>query len=190
MTARRALADVLDTLGRSVRWLGMGMIGLGLLAIVAPLASGAAVMLLMGGVLLLAGLCQVVFGWWLRSNGKGSLGLVLGAITGLCGLVLLVNPTSSVSVITVIVGLYLVVHGVWATLLAARLAPADGWQWEAGDGVVSMLLGASIWMDWPLSGVRAVGVVIGVKLVSAGAVVVRLERSMTRMRERSTIKGG
>ena len=179
------LTDLLDALGTGVRYLGFALIGLGLLAMLAPVASGATAMWLVGLLLLLAGLVLAFFGWQAWSGGKGLYGLAIGGLTSACGLALLLNPISSLGAVTTIVSLYLVFQGVSGVLFGVRLRPEDGWPWVVGDGLVSILLGVSIWIGWPLTGIRAVGLLLGLKLVSAGAVVVRVERTMGRLRQRA-----
>jgi uncharacterized membrane protein HdeD (DUF308 family) len=43
-----------------------------------------------------------------------------------------------------------------------------------------------MWIGWPLSGLRALGILLGVKLVSAGAVLLRVGRGMRRVGDVAT----
>lgn len=179
------IADLLDRLGTGVRYLGVALIVLGLLAMVAPVASGATVMVLVGLLLLLAGVVRAVFGWRAWSGGKGPLGVVVGGLTAACGLALVANPVSSLSGLTLLVAAYLVLDGASGILFALGLMPEDGWPWMLGDGLLSILLGASIWIGWPFSGTRAVGILIGIKLVSAGLVMIRVQQTIERLHARA-----
>jgi uncharacterized membrane protein HdeD (DUF308 family) len=179
-----ALANLLDAIGAGVRYLGFALVALGLLAMLAPVAAGAAALWGLGVLLLLAAAALTLFGWQARKGGKGPLGLVIGALTGVCGLVLFFNPISSLDAVTTVVSLYLVIQGASAVLFGIRLRPEDGWPWVAADGLLSVLLGVCIWIGWPVSGIRAVGLLLGLKLVSAGAVMVRIERTLTQLRTR------
>ena len=85
----------LDALGSVVRYLGLALIALGVLAFLAPVASGATAMLLLGIVLLLAGGLLAVFGWQAWSGEKGPLGFVIGGLTTACGLALVANSSAS-----------------------------------------------------------------------------------------------
>ena len=180
-------AGVLDTLGKSVRYLGLATIGLGVLALIAPVTSGASVLVVVGLVVFVAGLVRAAFGWQAWSAGKGPFGLIIGGLAAACGLVIAVNPVSSLSLVTGVVAIYLVVEGVSQVLFALRLLPEDGWPWVLGDAVLSILLGAAMWVGWPVSGIRALGWMIGVKLVAAGAVMVRVEHTMLRLREQALV---
>lgn len=179
------LAGVLDMIGRSVRYLGLGTIGLGGLAIIAPGLSGASVLVIVGLIVLVAGLVRAAFGWQAWSGGKGPFGLVIGGLAAVCGLLIIANPMSSLTLLTRAVAIYLAAEGLSQILFALRLMPENGWPWVLGDGALSILLGVAMWVGWPVSGVQALGLIIGLKLVSAGAVMVRVERTMGRLREKA-----
>jgi uncharacterized membrane protein HdeD (DUF308 family) len=151
----------------------------------APTVAGAAVVVVLGLVLLLAGIALGAFGYQAYSLGKGPFGLVAGGFAVVCGLVLLFNPVSSLSTVTLLIAIYLVVQGIAEVFLGLRLMPEDGWVWLVVDAAASILFGLAIWVGWPLSGIRAVGFVLGLKLVSAGAVLVRIEKTMHRLHDRA-----
>ena len=75
----------------------------------------------------------------------------------------------------------MIVDGVSALLFSLRLHEEEGRSWVWGDALISVALGLSMWMGWPLSELRALGVLVGVKLASAGAVALRVERGMRRV---------
>jgi uncharacterized membrane protein HdeD (DUF308 family) len=180
-----ALSHVLDRLTAGVRHLGVALVCLGLVSALLPTASGGFVIVLVGLVLLVGGLVLAAFGWRAWSAGKGPLGLVVGGLASACGLFLVVNPVSSLEAAVVVVAVYLVVDGASELLFALRLMPEDGWPWMVGSGALSILLGLSLWYGWPLGGIRGVGLLVGMKLVSAGGVVLRLERTMSRLGDRA-----
>jgi uncharacterized membrane protein HdeD (DUF308 family) len=43
-----------------------------------------------------------------------------------------------------------------------------GWGWVLCNGVVTVLLGALIWQQWPESGLRVLGVFVGIDLIANG----------------------
>jgi uncharacterized membrane protein HdeD (DUF308 family) len=174
------------SIAKGVRFLGLLLAGLGVLVVLAPMVAGAAVVMVVGLVLLLAGVTLGVFGYQAYTLDKGPFGLLAGAFASVCGLLLLLNPVTSLSTVTMIVASYLVVQGIAQVFLGLRLMPEDGWVWLIVDAAASILFGLSIWVGWPLSGIRAVGLVLGIKLVSAGAVLVRIEKTMHRLLDRAT----
>jgi uncharacterized membrane protein HdeD (DUF308 family) len=80
-----------------------------------------------------------------------------------------------------LVALYMIIDGGSGILFASDLGDDEERTWIRGDAWLSIALGVSMWVGWPLSGLRALGVLVGMKLVSAGAVVLRLERGMQRV---------
>ena len=44
----------------------------------------------------------------------------------------------------------------------------------------SIVLGVSMWIGWPLAGLRALGVLIGLKLIAAGTVLRTVGRGLDR----------
>ena len=173
--------SIVAAVTRGTHSLGVGLIGLGLLLALAPAVVGAPVVLGVGAVILLAGGVLAVAGWRRWSAGRGPFGLVAGGLALACGLALVLNPVSSLEALSALVAVYLIVDGVAGLLHAARLGVASGRRWVLGDALLSIALGISMWVGWPLSGLRALGVLLALKLVSAGAVVLRLERGMQRV---------
>ena len=166
---------------RGTHALGITLIGLGALAALAPAVAGAPVVIVVGGLVALAGAVLAVFGWRAWSGGKGPLGLVAGGLAAACGLALVFNPMSTLDTVSSLVAAYMIVAGASALLFSSRLDNHAGRTWVLGDAVVSIVLGVSMWAGWPLSGVRALGLLLGLKLASAGAVVLRVEQGMQRL---------
>jgi uncharacterized membrane protein HdeD (DUF308 family) len=52
------------------------------------------------------------------------------------------------------------------------------------SGVVSILAGSALWANWPISGARALGLFVGLKLASTGWAVVRLSRRLDSVGDR------
>ena len=174
---------VLNRLAAGTRYLGFGLIGLGILTMLVPAVSGGAVVVVVGLLLLAAGVVLAVFGWRAWAADKGALWFVVGALTAACGAALVANPVSSLSLVATLVAVYLVAGGVSQLIFGRRFAAEDGQGWVLGDALLSIGLGVAMWTGWPISGVRALGILVGIKLVSSGAVMVRVARALRRVGE-------
>lgn len=170
--------------GDATRTIGIALVVLGVIACAAPLASGIAVALVVGLVLLAAGGALAVFGWNARAAGKGDLGLMIGALAAICGLVLLLQPTAGLAVVRYTLVAYLLVSGASEASLALRLRPDEGWDAALLAAAVSVAAGLMLWFDWPLSGARAIGLLVGSKLISGGVAIMRLHRTLASVGER------
>jgi len=172
---------IIAGVARGSRMLGVGLIVLGALSALAPAFTGVPVIVLVGLLVTLAGVARAVFGWRAWSAGKGPLGLWIGALAVACGLTVVLNPVSTLGAVSSLLAAYMIVDGVSALLFSLRLREDEGRSWVWSDALISVALGLSMWVGWPLSGLRALGVIVGVKLASAGAVVLRVERGMRRL---------
>jgi uncharacterized membrane protein HdeD (DUF308 family) len=164
------------------RVVGLLMIGLGALCMIAPAVTGAPVVIVVGLLLAVAGAVRAVSGWRAWSGEGGPRGFVVGLLAAVWGLALVVNPVSTLGAVSSLVAAYFIADGVVALLFSSRLRDDDGpraWVW--GDAIFSLALGVSMWIGWPLSGLRALGVLIGLRLISGGAVLLRVERGLTRV---------
>jgi uncharacterized membrane protein HdeD (DUF308 family) len=56
-----------------------------------------------------------------------------------------------------------------------------GWVWTLVSGIVSLLLGMLIWSQWPLSGVWAVGLLVGINILFSGWSLIALGAAARRV---------
>jgi uncharacterized membrane protein HdeD (DUF308 family) len=100
------------------------------------------------------------------------------AKAGLCGLVLIVQPSAGLSVVRWILVAYLLISGGSEVSLALRLRPDEGWAETLGGAVVSIAAGLVLWCGWPISGARAIGLLVGSKLISSRWAIMRVHRTL------------
>ena len=172
------IKTLLGALNRGVRYVGLGLMILGVVACVAPLMSGLAIAVVVGLVLLAAGALVGLFGVRARESGKGNLALIIGGLAGVCGLVLIVQPSAGLSVVRWNLIPYMLISGASEAALALRLRPEEGWAETLGSAVVSILASLVLWFDWPISGARAIGLLVGSKLISSGWAIMRVHRAL------------
>jgi uncharacterized membrane protein HdeD (DUF308 family) len=134
-------------------------------------------------VLLLAGVAQIISG--LRSEGWSSKlpPLILGAIAVLAGMGLLGEPWIGMKFIALLLAIFFVVEGIWKIIASFSYRPASGWFLMLASGVVALILGLLIWRQWPVSGLWAVGILVGVDLLTTGISMVALASTVRRVRK-------
>jgi uncharacterized membrane protein HdeD (DUF308 family) len=169
-----SLAESIKANSTGMILLGIAMLILGALALAAPLWSGVAVALLVGCLVLAAGVAQCAFSFQAGSFSQKALGLLLGGLTAICGLVMIAHPVLHLTFLTLALAVYFVVAGVFEAISALRVRPLRGWGWVLVGGLISVLLGGLIWSQWPLSGAWAIGVLVGVKVIFLGATMITL----------------
>jgi uncharacterized membrane protein HdeD (DUF308 family) len=166
----------------SLTLMGVLLIILGIIAVATPAVAGKAVVLVIGATLLIAGVVQIVSG--LRTEGwSGKLPpLILGVIAALCGLGLLGEPWIGMKFIALLLAIFFVVEGIWKIIASFSYRPASGWLLILASGVIALVLGLLIWKQWPVSGLWAVGILVGVDLLMTGISMVALASTVRRMR--------
>jgi uncharacterized membrane protein HdeD (DUF308 family) len=147
---------------------GILMLVFGLLSVAAPLLTGMSISMLVGIIMLMAGMTRMIWAFKAPSIGKGILCFLLGGLTFVAGGLMLARPLFAVMSLTILLVAYFMVDGLSEILSAFEARPARGWGWMLLGGVVSLLLGLMIWRQFPLSGAWAIGVLVGVHLILAG----------------------
>ena len=165
------MTDIADTIKAGSRvgvvW-GSIVLILGILAMMAPLASGFAVTAMVAILLLAAGLAQTVYAFKSETILTGLGTFLFGGLAALCGLAMLVFPGKGLAAITMFLAFYFIADGIISLVNGIRFRPFKGWGSMVFSGVISLLLGWMIWSKWPVSGIWAVGILVGVRLIFAG----------------------
>jgi len=149
---------------------GVIAIILGILAMLAPVLTGMWVVILVGVLVLIGGIVRIIWALQAGSLGKGLLMFAIGGLTLLCGIVLLAHPLFASGVLTIMLGLYFILDGISEIVASVRLRAWSGWGWMLFGGIVSIWLGIMIWGQFPLSGVWAIGILLGIKLFFVGLI--------------------
>jgi uncharacterized membrane protein HdeD (DUF308 family) len=163
-----SLAEFAKQGSRRLTILGIAVVILGVLSLLAPLVTGLTISVLVGVLLLAAGVARMVWAFGAGSFGRGLLAFLLGALSVGAGLLMLSRPLLGLATIALVLAAYFVVDGVVEIVAAFRARPRRGWGWLLFGGIASLLLGILIYEQWPISGVWAVGVLVGIRLLFAG----------------------
>ena len=167
--------------GKRLKWLGIAMLFFGGIAVMAPAVAGTWVVYIIGAVLLVAGITQLVSGFQAEGWGAKVIPLILGVITTLAGLGVLGNPILGLGTLTLLLVIFFVAEGIWKIIASLGYRPAEGWLWLLASGVISLLLGLLIWNQWPVSGLWAVGIMVGVNLISTGVSLIVLASAIKEL---------
>ena len=143
------------------------MIG-GVVAIIAPPVAGVAVTMMFGWLLIITGALHVGYAW--RGRGVAAIvgEILLAALYALIGIYTLAQPVAGLASLTLAVAAYLVAKGVLEAIMAYKLRPLAGSGWLLFDGILTVAIAAMIASAWPVSAVWAVGVLVGLSMISSG----------------------
>jgi len=156
---------------KNAGWLiALGVLGIvvGVFAIASPHVAGMWVSMVVGGILLVAGAGNLVAAFKAGSFGSGLLGFAGGALTSVAGLMMFFRPLFGMGVLTMLLAFYLFFDGISGITVGFRVRPESGWGWLAFSGALALLLGVMIWRQWPLSGMWAIGTLVGIHILLRG----------------------
>jgi len=148
--------------------LGVVAVIAGFLALVMPWVSGVGVTLVVGFAMVVGGVARLVGVFHAGSFGRGTLAFIGGALTLLAGVILVARPGVGLAVLTLMVGAYLLVDGIFGAVLAFHVRPEKGWGWMFFSAAAAFLLGVLLLAEWPLSGLWAIGTLVGINMLFAG----------------------
>jgi len=148
----------------------MGLLSMlaGILALGAPLVVGTTATMLVGIALLVGGLFETVTAFSASPARSRFASLLGGLLSVVCGGLVLARPLLGLAVLTLVLAAYFLVDGLLRIALAFQLKPLRGWGLTLVGGFVTCLLAAMIWSKWPLSGVWAIGTLVGIRLLFSG----------------------
>jgi uncharacterized membrane protein HdeD (DUF308 family) len=153
----------------------------GLLALFAPLVAGLSITIMVGVMLVIGGIGQCLLAFRAGAFGRAILMLVIGVLMTVAGSYMMSQPVAGLASITLMLVIYLVVAGLCEIIVALQLRPADGWGWAMFNGVITLLLGVMLWRQFPLSGAWALGVLFGIKMIFSGWTLIYIGRSVKQV---------
>ena len=168
-----------DEIRRSWGWflgLGIVLIILGMIAIGSAFLMTIASVFLFGWILLIGGVMEVVHAFWHKRWAGFFLDLLTGLLYVVVGWMMVNNPQESALLLTLLIAMFLVFEGV-LRIVTAITVRYPHWGSVLFNGIIYLLLGILIWRRWPVSGLWAIGLFVGIEMLLNGWSLVRL--SMT-----------
>jgi uncharacterized membrane protein HdeD (DUF308 family) len=162
-------ADSGESVGVSRGWLiglGVVMIILGLVALWNVVDASIVTTVIVGWVLVIAGVMHIVGAFTGGSTGGRILSAVLGILYVLVGFDLIIQPALGALTLTIVVAIMLLVDGV-IRIVSSVMNRGEGWGWMVALGVINILLGIWIWTNFPISGL-VIGFFVGLQLLFIG----------------------
>jgi uncharacterized membrane protein HdeD (DUF308 family) len=154
--------------GSRMKVFGVISLILGLIAIAAPAFTGLSVLVSVGFLVMGGGVLRMLWAFGAGTFGKGVLAFAIGVLTLLCGIALVTNPLFTSGFLTILIAICLFADGLAELVGSFSVGPNSGRGWLIIGGIASMVLAVMIWRQYPFSGLWAIGVLLGVKLLFVG----------------------
>ncbi len=148
--------------------LGLLMIAAGVFALGETVMVTLVSVLVIGALLIVAGVVQLVHAFGNRDWRSSLFGAVCGALYVVGGFLIMMEPVRGSLVITVFLIAALAVGGILRIVLALRHRDVHGWWLLMLGGVISLTLAAMLFASLPWSGLWVLGMLIGIELLVQG----------------------
>ena len=182
--AAQAYRDAMrQTVKRYAFWYlveGVLLVVAGVLAVVFPMVSSAAVVVLLGWLLIISGVLQgisligagLVPHFWLQ--------LISVILAVLIGFLFLRDPAQGMLTISLLLIVFFMIEGFSKVVLSLTIRPFPNWGGLLASGVVGILLASVLWANLPVTAVWLIGLLLGIELISVGAAMAYLAWNVHR----------
>ena len=83
--------------------------------------------------------------------------------------------------LTLLLIIFFLVGGICKIVASFSYRPASGWLAMLSSGIITLVLAVLIWRQWPFSGLWAVGILVGVDLLTTGISMLALAVTVRRL---------
>lgn len=175
--ADAALPDVRKAGAWVIVW-GILLIVTGFIAIMQPAVAALALELLLGWLLIFAGVIELVYAFQERGKDGQRFKFLSAILTLLLGVFMLLRPGVGIASIALLIGALMFAHGISSVMLAFKLKPRPGWGWVLFDAVLSIVIALLIASGWPDSSTHFVGILFGIVMMYGGVWRIMLGRAL------------
>ncbi len=159
---------------------GIGVLVLGIAAVVRAVTATVASMLFFGWLLVLASGIEIVQAVMVGHWAGFFLHLLAAILFGITGLLMVTRPLISAEVATVFMAMFFLIGGLFQLVGAVAVA-LPGWGWQAADGIITFVLGLLVLAQWPASGLWVIGLFVGIDLIFYGCAWIALALGLRAM---------
>lgn len=160
------------TIGKRVgAWLiavAVVFIVLGVIAIVEPGIAGLAVAILVGWLLIFAGVTHLITSFSGGGAARVIWQVILAIIYIIGGVYFLAHPLLGLGTLTLLLAAIILAEALLEFVAYFRRRAEGGSGWLLVNGLITLLVGGLIWFHWPSSSVWAIGTLVGVNLLMTG----------------------
>jgi uncharacterized membrane protein HdeD (DUF308 family) len=160
--------------GKVTTWsiaLAVVLIVFGLLALALPMFTSIGVVRVLAWIVVFNGIFQLAYAF--RSYGVGRVAwkFLVAVLYVMAGMWLLFHPLIGVVTLTLLLGGFFLAEGIMdiaGYFFARKSGLREGSSWMLLDGIITIILAAMIWEQWPSSSLWVLGTLVGVSLLMTG----------------------
>lgn len=141
----------------------LGFIGLGMVV-----ALTMASMLVIGGLFIGGGIVQIIDSFKCRGWKAFIWHILIALLYIVAGALIIYDPVFASTLITMMLAWVLIVIGAARCVMALSLRQGSGWVWLLLAGIAAIVLGIMILMQWPMSGMWVIGMLLAIEMIING----------------------
>ena len=150
-------------------WTGILLIALGIACVLIPRISTIVAETWVSLIILSAGFTKLVYAVQTRNQGNFLIKILLSTLYIATGIMLFVSPLTGVLTLTLLLGGFFLTEGTFELILAFRLRNEHkNWTWALGNGIITLLLGGSIFYLYPFNAPWLLGTLVGASIFMTG----------------------
>lgn len=176
-------AAMRETVKRYSLWYliqGALLVVAGFLAIIYPIMSSVAVIIMLGWLLIISGVAQGISLVGARHVPHFWLQLISVILAFLIGFLFLRDPAQGLLTVTLLLIVFFMIEGISKIVFALTIRPFPYWGWVLASGLIGVLLSLVLWASLPVTALWLVGLLLGIQLISVGGALARLAWQVRR----------
>jgi uncharacterized membrane protein HdeD (DUF308 family) len=160
--------------------LGIGLLVLGVAAVVRSFAATVASMVFFGWLLVFASVIEFANAFMVGKWAGFFLHILVAILFGIIGLLMVTKPVISAEALTVVMATFFLIGGLFQ-LLGSLWIHLPGWGWQSLNGIIAAVMGGLILAEWPVSGLWVIGLFVGIDLIFHGWAWIALALELHKM---------
>ena len=160
--------------------LGIGLAVLGIAAITRSMKATIVSMSFFGWLLVIAACFEIVQAVLVGNWAGFFLHLLAAVLFGVTGVLFVTRTVISAEVVTLFMAMFFLISGLFQ-LVSSLVIHLPGWGWHVLNGVITSMLGILVLAQWPISGLWAIGLFIGIDLLFFGWTWIALAIALHKM---------
>jgi uncharacterized membrane protein HdeD (DUF308 family) len=148
---------------------GVLLVAAGVLAIIYPIVSSVAVVVLLGWLLIFTGVMQAFSLIGARQAPHFWLQLISVVLAVLVGALFLRDPAQGVLSVTLLLIVFFTIEGISKVVFSLTIRPFPNWGWVLVSGLIGIALSLILWANLPQTAMWLIGLLLGIELISVGS---------------------
>ncbi len=166
---------------------GIALAVFGAICIAGNVVATFATVLVVGWLMLLGGIVALVHAFRMRTWSGFFPFLLSALLRGFTGYLLIRYPLAGAVSLTLILGSFFIVGGLFRTVSAAMMKFPQ-WGWSAFSGLVAVVLGIMLLAQMPVSSVWFIGFAVGLEMFLDGGTLVSFAFAIRSLPKLTTLK--